>query len=68
MLLVIASETQISARIQDFGHFLGKVIFPIGIEDRLIICNIAILGSYTVVVDGIGGGEQPRKRRVTRSR
>ena len=25
-------------------------------------------GSYTVVVDGIEGGEQPRKRRVTRSR
>jgi len=36
MLLVIASETQISVRIQDFGHFLGKVIFPIGIENRLI--------------------------------
>jgi len=25
-------------------------------------------GSYTVVVDGMGGGEQPRERRLTRSR
>jgi len=25
-------------------------------------------GSYTVVVDGMGGGEQPGERRLTRSR